>query len=226
MRLNLYRMADSNRPEKLPLFKRRPVKMTLFALFSTTLLMAGMTGYLWRHAIGQELITLSVDSGLRLEKIIINGRVNTDEADITKAIDAEWYSPMLTLDLPRIHDSISTLGWVRGVEVKRKMPSQLVITIEERQALALFQSDAGHHVIDQDGAVIEGVEPEDFTHLPVIKGENAPQHASTILKILKNEPALYNDIWSLTYQSNRRWDVYLRNNIRIQLPELETELAW
>ena len=60
----------------------------------------------------------------------------------------------------------------------------------------------------------------------MIKGANAPAHARKILDLLKTEAALYNDVWSLTYQSNRRWDVYLRNNIRIQLPELNTDLAW
>ena len=60
----------------------------------------------------------------------------------------------------------------------------------------------------------------------MIKGENAPQNARAILELLKSEAALFDDVWSLTYQSNRRWDVYLRNNIRIQLPELDTMSAW
>ena len=226
MRLNLYKMADNPRVEKLPLFKRRGVKLTLISMTAVVIALGGMTGYLWRHAIGQDLIAFSAESGLRLEKIIIKGRINTAEEDIITALGVDWYSPILTLDLDQMHDQVNALGWVRGVEIKRQMPSRLIVTIEERQALALYQNDKGHHVIDQDGAIINGVKPEGFTHLPVVKGENAPHHARDIIDLLKTEPALFSDVWSLTYQSNRRWDVYLRNNIRIQLPEQNTKSAW
>ena len=45
-------------------------------------------------------------------------------------------------------------------------------------------------MIDHDGTIIEGVKAETFTHLPVIKGENAPQNARAILELLKSEAAL------------------------------------
>ena len=226
MRLNLYRMTDNPRAEKIPFMKRRGVKITLISVAGIAMLMGGMVTYLWRHAIGQDLIAFTADSGLRLEKIIIKGRVNTEEADITAALDVDWYSPMIALDLDQMHKKVSALGWVRGVEIKRQMPSRLIITLEERQALALYQDDNGHHVIDRDGAIISGVKAEGFTHLPVIKGDQAPQNAHAIIELLKAETSLFNDVWSLTYQSNRRWDVYLRNNIRIQLPEKDTATAW
>ena len=226
MRLNLYRMTDNPRAEKIPFMKRRGVKITLISMAAVVILMGGMTTYLWRHAIAQDLIAFSAESGLRLEKIIIKGRVNTEEADIITALDVDWYSPMITLDLDRMHETVSDLGWVRGVEIKRQMPSRLIVTLEERQALALYQNDNGHHVIDHGGEIISGVKAEGFTHLPVIKGDQAPQNAHAIIELLKTETSLFNDVWSLTYQSNRRWDVYLRNNIRIQLPEKDTATAW
>ena len=163
---------------------------------------------------------------MRLEKILIKGRVNAKEADIISALGVDWYSPIVALDLDQMHENVSALGWVRGVEIKRQMPSRLIVTLNERQALALYQNDNGHHVIDRDGEIISGVKNEGFTHLPVIKGDKAPQHAHAIIELLKKEPSLFNDVWSLTYQSNRRWDVYLRNNIRIQLPEEDTATAW
>ena len=226
MRLDLYRTSENTAAKKLPFFKRRQVKIILSTVIAGSFAFAGMTAYLWRDAISQDLITLSADSGLKLEKIVVKGRINTAEKDILAAINTEWYSPMITLDLEAMHQNVSNLGWVKAVEIKRQMPNRLVVKVEERQALALYQDDQGHHVIDHDGTIIEGVKPETFTHLPVIKGENAPQNARAILELLKSEAALFDDVWSLTYQSNRRWDVYLRNNIRIQLPELDTMSAW
>ena len=47
-----------------------------------------------------------------------------------------------------------------------------------------------------------------------------------MIDTLKQESDLYTQVWSLVYQSNRRWDVYLRNNIRVQLPEADSGNAW
>ena len=227
MRLDLYRTTSSRRPEqKLPFFKRKPVKRAFLSGLGLIIAAAGLTGYLWRAPLGEKMIALSAQSGLNLQEIVIKGRINTDKAVMEQLVADLWYKPMITLDLRAIHHEVADLGWVRGAKVERVLPSKLVITIEERHALALYQNDQGHQVIDHTGAVIKGVKPELFTHLPVIKGPNAPQNAHAILATLKTEDNLYADVWSLTYQSNRRWDVYLRNNIRIQLPEKDAGIAW
>lgn len=227
MRLKLYRTATTTRPEqKLGFFQRRPVKRALH-LTATVSILSGLSAtILWREAIYNELINASVDSGLRLEEIKIEGRINTDQIALAKAINTPWYSPMLTLDIDRIHKDVTALGWVRHAVVRRALPDTLEITIEERNALALYQNDEGHLVIDEYGEIIHGTRPEAFTHLPVIKGPGAPDKAKDVLAMLKAEDALFADVWSLTYQSGRRWDVYLRNNIRIQLPEMNAEEAW
>ena len=227
MRLKLYRTSTAMRPEqKLSFFQRRPVKRTLIAVAMTAIISAGTAGVLWRGAIYDGFINASVTSGLRLEEIKIKGRTNTDQVALADAINTPWYSPMLTLDIKRIHDDVNALGWVRSAVVHREFPSTLVIKLEERKALALFQHDDGHLVIDEYGEVIHGTRPETFTHLPVVKGPGAPDKAKAMLAMLKAEGSLFQDVWSLTYQSGRRWDVYLRNNIRIQLPEMNPEEAW
>ncbi len=205
---------------------RTVIKCVILGGVSAAVLLAGMLGYLWRASLQDSLITLSVASGLSLQEVRIKGRVNADYADFERNLEPLWHQSMLTLDLNQIHEKVAALGWVRGAKIERVLPSTLIITIKERNALALYQNDAGHQVIDHFGAVIDGVRPEAFTHLPVIKGPNAPQHAKEILTMLKKEDLLFTDVWSLTYQSNRRWDVYLRNNIRIQLPEKNAAAAW
>ena len=105
--------------------------------------------------IHKQLLDVSADAGLRVERIEVNGRLNTSNDELQKAIATDWHSPILATDLSTIHDRVSNLGWVRAARVERKLPSTLVVTLEERTALALFQDDSGHHVIDQSGAVIE-----------------------------------------------------------------------
>ncbi len=227
MRLKIYRTNAAMRPEqKLGFFQRRPVRRVILTMGAMIAISGLSAGVLWRGAIYDGLIEASVNSGLRLEEIKVKGRANTDEAALTKAINTDWYSPILTLDIDRIHRDVNALGWVKNAVVRRQFPDTLEIKLEERHALALYQDDNGHLVIDEHGEVIIGTKPEAFTHLPVVKGPGAPVKAKAILAMLKTQDSLYADVWSLTYQSGRRWDVYLRNNIRIQLPEKGAEKAW
>jgi len=223
MRLNLYRMSDASprRPAR-----RLHLRKMLLSLAAVSMALSGLTIWLWRDAIGDRLLEATAQAGLRLERVEINGRLNVSEKVVKDLIELDWHSPMIQLDLERIHDDLLRLGWVKGVRVERRLPSTLVITLEERQALALYQDEAGHHVIDRSGEFIAGVAVEDFTHLPVIKGPNAPAKAAAILTLLKAEPDLFAEVWSLSFQSERRWDVFLRNNIRIQLPEDNVDKAW
>lgn len=223
MRLNLYRSSDAA-PRRMT--RRINISRILRGVVFVGLIFSGLTIWLWRDTIGMRLLETSADAGLRLERIEIKGRLNVSEKAVKDAINLNWYSPMLDLDLARIHKDLLSLGWVKGARVERRLPSTLVVTLEERQALALYQDDAGHHVIDRSGDIIAGVTVEDFTHLPVIKGTNAHEKAANILTLLKGEPDLFAEVWSLSFQSERRWDVFLRNNIRIQLPEKNVDEAW
>ena len=202
------------------------VRRAALAGLVVTTSLGATAAWMWRDTILFEALEATARAGLRLERIELGGRLNTDRDAIMEVAGLEWYQPMLELDLEGIHDRLRGIGWVGGARVERRLPDTLVITLEERQALALFQDDRGHHVIDREGDVIGNVAPEDFTHLPVIKGEGAPASASAILDTLKREPELFAEVWSLTYQSGRRWDVFLRNNIRIQLPEDNPGGAW
>ena len=46
------------------------------------------------------------------------------------------------------------------------------------------------------------------------------------IEILKTEPELYAEIWAIHHISNRRWDVHLKNGIKIKLPENAPGVAW
>ena len=47
-----------------------------------------------------------------------------------------------------------------------------------------------------------------------------------MLHILRTEPELFAAVWAVPYQSERRWDVHLRNGIRVRLPETDPLTAW
>jgi cell division protein FtsQ len=183
-------------------------------------------GYVERERFLNGVITASVESGLRLQTIEVKGRSHTPKSVILAASELALGEPMLTISLAALHERLSTIGWIDEVAVERRMPSTIRIVLTERIPMALLQTEAGHRVIDQTGTIISGADPSVFGHLTVVAGTSAAPNAGPILNILQTEPELFADVWAVTYQSERRWDVHLRNGIRVRLPETDPRTAW
>lgn len=188
--------------------------------------------WLWqtREAAMHRLWQASADLGLELQTISVNGRVNISHADILAAVNKPRGTPLFAVDLQGIHSRLMHIGWVESVRVERHFPNTLAITIQEKQALAIYQDSTAqhvtHHVIDRKGQIIDGVRLDDFRHLPVVSGVGAASKAEAVIEMLRAEPNLYGEVWSLSLQSTRRWDVFLKNNIRVKLPEHNIAEAW
>jgi len=183
-------------------------------------------GYVERVRLTDGIIEASAQAGLRLETIEVKGRSHTPKSVILAVSELKRGEPMLTISLPDLHERLSTIGWIDEVAVERRMPSTVRIILTERIPMALLQTDAGHRVIDETGTVIAGADPSAFGHLTVVAGSSAASNAGPILNILKTEPELFADVWAVTFQSERRWDVHLRNGIRVRLPETDPRTAW
>lgn len=183
-------------------------------------------GYVERVRLLDGIVTASADTGLRLQTIEVKGRAHTPKSVILAASELTLGDPMLTISLPALHERLSTIGWIDEVAIERRMPSTIRIVLTERVPMALLQTEAGHRVIDRTGTIIAGADPSVFGHLTVVAGTSAAPNAGPILNILQTEPELFADVWAVTYQSERRWDVHLRNGIRVRLPETDPRTAW
>jgi len=183
-------------------------------------------GYVERVRLLDGIIVASAEAGLRLGTIEVKGRSHTPKSVILAASELTLGEPMLTISLPALHERLSTIGWIDEVAIERRMPSTIRIILTERVPMALLQTEAGHRVIDQTGTVISGADPSAFGHLTVVAGTSAALNAGPILNILQTEPELFAEVWAVTYQSERRWDVHLRNGIRVRLPETDPRTAW
>ena len=185
-----------------------------------------VVGYVERTRLLGGFVTASVDAGLRLETIEVRGRSHTPKPVIIAASELTLGEPMLTISLPALHERLSTIGWISTVAVERRMPSTIRVEITERVPMALLQTEDGHRVIDETGTVIAGADPSSFGHLTVVAGNSAARNAAPILNILRTEPELFAEVWAVTFQSERRWDVHLRSGIRVRLPETDPRTAW
>ena len=105
----------------------------------------------------------------------------------------------------------------------RLLPDTLVIAVEERRLLAVWQHEGRSSVIDADGHVVTEADPGRFPGLPLIVGQGADQAAAAILPALAAHPRLSHRLEALVRVDDRRWDLRLKDGGLVQLPAAEEE---
>ncbi|MBL6595423.1 MAG: FtsQ-type POTRA domain-containing protein [Candidatus Puniceispirillum sp.] len=211
-------------PPRLSLWKKIKIGFwSLVMIAAASTIGVAMTD---RGKLGNDLLAISANAGLVLDDIQVQGRAHTPQATLLAALNLQLGTPILGIDLRQLHRNISQIGWVEDATVERRLPSTIYITLRERVPIALLQTNDQHKLIDHSGAIIDGADPSHFTHLTVVAGKNAAPKAAAILAILKTEPELFSEVWAVSYRSQRRWDVHLKNGMEVRLPEIDPVTAW
>ena len=201
------------------------------------LIVLGMTGggyVLWREGHGEKwiaegrtgLIALAAEVGFRVDEVLVVGRVETAPDDLTAALGLARHSPIFAFDAAAARRRLEALPWVQRARVSRMLPATVVVRIEEREPLALWQHQGRFALIDREGQVILRQGLERFGRLPVVVGEDAPVHAGAILATLASEPALMKRVTAAVRVGGRRWNIRLDGIIDVQLPEDGADAAW
>jgi len=220
-------MTATVRPATRRQKSRRPaLRRIVTGALALGAIATGIVAYAERDTLSSSAIEASVRAGLKLETIEVQGRAHTPKEVLMAVSELTLGQPILTISLPELHDRLSTIGWIDEIAIERRMPSTIRLILTERVPMALLQTAAGHRVIDQSGAIISGADPAAFGHLTVVAGNHAGKYAAPLLNILRTEPELFAEVWAITFQSERRWDVHLRNGIRVRLPESDPRTAW
>ena len=169
---------------------------------------------------------LMLSSGITVTEVIVTGRRNTEQSDIATALAVSRGDLMLDVLPQSARERIEALGWVRSATVLRQFPDKVLVNLVERRPFALWQRDGRVSLIDREGQVISSKDLAGFGGLPVIVGEDAPQHVGALVSVLARNPTLLAQLDAATRVSARRWDIRLRSGMDIRLPQHGVAEAW
>ena len=225
--------APSGQPR--PKVRRALRRKLAHAALALAVLAGGGGGYvLWREGHGAKwiaesraaLVALAAGIGFRVDEVLVVGRAETAHGDLLAALALARHSPIFAFDADAARQRLEALPWVHRARVTRMLPATVVIRIEEREPMALWQHQGRFALIDRDGHVILRTRLERFGDLPVVVGEDAPPHAAAILAILASEPQLMKRVTAAVRVGGRRWNVRLDGTIDVRLPEDGAGAAW
>jgi cell division protein FtsQ len=221
----------SRRPRRI--LPSRPAMLIGLAVLGISSLGAGIgylhqSGQIERHVglLKAGFLTGSVQAGLVVEDVLVEGRSKTGVEDLRLALGLERGMPILGFDLQGAQTRIEALGWVRTARIERRLPNLVYVSLTERRPMGRWQKGGRLRLVDEEGAVITARGLKAFAHLPIIIGDDAPPRAASILEILARQADLNQRVHAVSWISGRRWTVSLKNGIEVQLPETKPGAAW
>jgi len=171
--------------------------------------------------------TLLINYGFYLQNIYITGNNNLQKEDILSIINDKEYKTIFNINLFKIRNNLLLNEWIETVKIERTLPSSIKIQIIEKKPVAIWQTKSGNKLITKDGSIISNANVTAFkNNLPIIIGKGANKDAFLILQILKKNPDLYNNVWSISYINKRRWNVHLNQGLIVLLPRVKIYDAW
>jgi cell division protein FtsQ len=178
--------------------------------------------------IRQRTIALSGEVGFRVEDILVEGRNRTPREQLLSALQVQRGDPILGIDLAATRQRLEEISWVKSATIERRLPGEVHLLISERAPIVLWQNQGKYYLVDSEGQVV-GDEVGEYSELPLMVGEDAPDHATELLDLLNSEPALKKRVKAAQWVGDRRWNITLdrtTDGIDVRLPEENPLSAW
>lgn len=162
-----------------------------------------------------------------LQDITVEGRRHVTQDAILKALDVRRGQSLLSVDLQTARHRMEQIEWVEHAAVERRWPDTIHVTLRERSAVALWQSEVvsangtrttEYVLIDRLGRKVRTVDPAESQVRLVVAGEGAPDHLAELLLLLQDARPLREKLRAAVYVGQRRWNLTLEDGPTIKLP--------
>lgn len=163
--------------------------------------------------------------GFTVRQIHVTGATPAGEEAIRAVLAPAKGQAILGLNLNTVREGVEHVGWVQKAKVVRLLPDTLMVEVQERGALAVWQKNGRLVVIDGQGNPIPEADPASFPQLPLVVGAGAETTAADILDAVASRPRLKSRVEALVRVDERRWDIHMKDGSIILLPAVDEESA-
>lgn len=142
----------------------------------------------WRHTQSNERFAVRT--------IEIAGAVHTSRAELDRITKQYVNLNLFRIDIARVQKDLGGLGWVRRIDIEKKLPDTLRIRITERTPVALVRNGERLSYVDEQGAPFAELSPSaGDDDLPVITDAEGGELARTVA-LLRELRTTDRELWS------------------------------
>ncbi len=109
--------------------------------------------------------------GFSLKTVTIAGARHADVAGLEAIIRRDFPANVLSMDLYQVRDRLEREAWVERAEIRRVLPSELVVQVRERVPEVIFELSGELMLADRTGILLDLYAPKyGKLDVPVFKG--------------------------------------------------------
>jgi cell division septal protein FtsQ len=136
------------------------------------------------------------DARFAVKQIEIAGAVHAPRADIDRVAQRYIGLNLFKIDIARVQRDLGGVGWIRRIDIEKKLPDTLRIQIIERAPLALVRDGGQLKYADENGVAFAALTPSaGDDDLPIITGAAGSELTRTIA-LLRDLRARDREIYS------------------------------
>jgi cell division protein FtsQ len=162
---------------------------------------------------------LAGDFGLQVREVTLDGARNTPPELIREALGIRRGDPLLGFDPHAARERLELIAWVKEAHVQRHLNGSIRIRLVEREPFAIWRRGGRFVVIDRAGNIVTEENIGAFGRLPLVVGPGAAEIAAPMVDLVQARPELRDRTQALVRVAERRWNLLLRNNTEVLLPE-------
>jgi cell division protein FtsQ len=120
-----------------------------------------------------------------LKDIDISGNRHYTEKKIISKMGINKGDCLLFLSLKDMAHTLLSERWIKGVFIRKVLPSTLIVKITEATPMALISQRGRLYLIDEDGLLLARIKGDKGAFLPILTGMNLRKDSEKIREALK-----------------------------------------
>ena len=170
------------------------------------------------------LTTISNSKILEISKIYLvkNIEVNNIDSNFKKIIEKNTSNiigqNIFFIKKKEIKNNFNRISFIETFDIKKKLPSTLIINIKETSLLAKININNKKYYLGSNGHIIENNLINLEKDIPNFFGDYKKEKFLDLLFHIKKNEFKLNNIKSFYYFPSDRWDLETKNGIKIKLP--------
>ena len=154
----------------------------------------------------------------KIKQIKITGIDFNSEKEIYNLFNQFNNKNLISIDKQTILEIINSSEIIENYSVIKKLPSTLILNLEQTKFLASFFKNGKKYYLGSNGREILSEKYNNTSDLPRIYGKfNSKNFLELLSQIEKNNISI-NDIKQFYYFQSNRWDFKTKNDVLVKLP--------
>jgi len=154
-----------------------------------------------------------------LSVVNINGLNNINEDEILNVINPYKDSSIFLIPIKKIAKKIGQNNWVKSINIKSNYKDTIVISINESKPIGIYNIGNQNILFSDELKTLDNIAINEkrFSALIKFEGKNSIYESTKLIDSLPDDFIEFVDKAFLI--NERRWNLKLKNNIMLKLPE-------